>query len=125
MQGVSACTGQERTCERVQGVSVHGVSGRRGAQGTRDSDATAGNPSGCRAGGTGSTWGTTRGAREGGEGAPRARCGRAWGRCWSTVREGGVHYFDDNFPVFGAVRILVSSSPSTELLRVVDTTIVF
>lgn len=104
---------------------MQGVSGLRGAQGTRDSDTTAGNPSGCRAGGTGSTWGTTWGAREGGEGAPRAPCSREWGRHWSTVREEGFHYFDDNFPVFGAVRILVSSSPSTELFHVVDTTIVF
>lgn len=67
-----------------------------------------------------------RGARgEEGKGHPRLPAAGSGEGAGALSAEGGFLYFDDNFLAFGAVRFLVSSSPSTELLRVVDTAIVF
>ncbi|XP_025926450.1 uncharacterized protein LOC112968421 [Apteryx rowi] len=71
----------------------------------------------------------TQGARgpfpRGGEGASTGSLGQGARKALMLSGKGGFLYFDDNFPVFAAVSFLVSSSPSPELLRVVDTTIVF
>lgn len=59
------------------------------------------------------------------KGHPRLPAAGSGEGAGALSEEGGFLYFDDNFPVFGAVRFLVSSSPSVELLHVVDTAIVF
>jgi len=60
-----------------------------------------------------------------GKGHPRLPATRSREGAGALSVEGGLLYFDDNFPVFGAVRFLVSSPPSAELLHVFDTAIVF
>lgn len=126
LQGRSARARHVFACDKHAGKAWVGAEGFRGAV----------SPAGMATPLQGTLWDAGVGAHAApgaavgckgrrGRGTPGLPVARSREGTRALSVEGEFLYFDDNFPAFGAVRFLVSSSPSAELLHVVDTAIVF